>query len=418
MAFFGKKGKRLVLVSKFRLPDERGIGFALAMMAKALSEVGWQVEVWAPDRAQTESLERTDFWDYYRFKKGLFILRKFPVLELPAGTILEFLFGHIRYFLLSWVFSWRAFVSLWRSKREVVYVIVDAREVLVLLRMWRFLYHPFVIYEVHHRAYTWYDRLLEALGLSRVDCLVTNTQATADHYVGAGVKKERVLACHNGVDLADFDYRSKKRILREKLGLPKDRQIVGFGGRFTVLGLEKGISDLVKATRLLRRDQQKIFLVCVGGPADYVRKYQEEARALGVDKDCRFLDGVSVRKLYEYMRAFDVCVMPYPWHYHFAYSMSPLKMFEYMASKNPIVATDLPVVREVLKDKVNCVFVRPGDPSDLAAGISYLLDRPRIAAGISRRAFAEVASRCTWRARAKKISERVASRYSDRFLAR
>jgi glycosyltransferase involved in cell wall biosynthesis len=47
-----------------------------------------------------------------------------------------------------------------------------------------------------------------------------------------------------------------------------------------------------------------------------------------------------------------------------AEGMSPLKLFEYMAHGKPIVSSDLPVIREVLRDSVNSVLVSPDNPSD------------------------------------------------------
>ena len=40
--------------------------------------------------------------------------------------------------------------------------------------------------------------------------------------------------------------------------------------------------------------------------------------------------------------------------------MSPLKIFEYMSHKKPIIASDLPVIREVLNDK-NSILVEPNN---------------------------------------------------------
>jgi glycosyltransferase involved in cell wall biosynthesis len=98
--------------------------------------------------------------------------------------------------------------------------------------------------------------------------------------------------------------------------------------------------------------------------------------------------------------------------------MSPLKLFEYMASKNPIVTTALPVINEVLVDRRDAIFVKPSNAEDMARGIGLLIKNPILAAKISGKAFEEVSSHYTWMARAKRISDAIASRYTGQFLAK
>ena len=73
------------------------------------------------------------------------------------------------------------------------------------------------------------------------------------------------------------------------------------------------------------------------------------------------------------------------------YFTSPLKLFDYMAAGAPIVASDLPTVREVLTDGDNALLVPPGRPVDaLAAAIRRLLVNPGLADRLRRTAFEQV----------------------------
>ena len=69
---------------------------------------------------------------------------------------------------------------------------------------------------------------------------------------------------------------------------------------------------------------------------------------------------------------------------------SPLKLFEAMASGRPIVASDLPSIREVLTDGVNALLVPPGDVNILAVAISRLLGDAALRERLAARAFADV----------------------------
>lgn len=78
-----------------------------------------------------------------------------------------------------------------------------------------------------------------------------------------------------------------------------------------------------------------------------------------------------------------------------------MKLFEYMASGVPIVVSDLPSMREILKNNT-AVFFRPDDAGDLAGRILELLQDKALTDRISSQALSEV-GRYTWENRARKI---------------
>ncbi|MDP7691774.1 MAG: glycosyltransferase, partial [Vicinamibacterales bacterium] len=83
---------------------------------------------------------------------------------------------------------------------------------------------------------------------------------------------------------------------------------------------------------------------------------------------------------------------------------SPLKLFEYMASGRPIVASDLEPIREVLTDGQNARLVPPGEPAALATAVRELLADPAQAEQLARTAF-EQASSYSWSRRADRIEQ-------------
>jgi glycosyltransferase involved in cell wall biosynthesis len=87
--------------------------------------------------------------------------------------------------------------------------------------------------------------------------------------------------------------------------------------------------------------------------------------------------------------------------------MSPLKIFEYMAAGKPIVASDLPALREVLSD-ANSILIPSDDIDAWVEAVSRLRD-PNLRARLGQAAEEDFLARYTWRQRAVTIRDQVAA---------
>jgi glycosyltransferase involved in cell wall biosynthesis len=81
---------------------------------------------------------------------------------------------------------------------------------------------------------------------------------------------------------------------------------------------------------------------------------------------------------------------------------SPLKLFEYLATGRPIVATDSPAIREVLTDEVTALLVPAGDPSAMAAAMRRLATDAELAGRLGDAA-ATLAPEYDWSRRAERL---------------
>ena len=114
---------------------------------------------------------------------------------------------------------------------------------------------------------------------------------------------------------------------------------------------------------------------------------------------------VPYRDVPLYLGAADVLVLPNVSTVKISQEYtSPLKLFEYMGARRPIVASDLPSICEVLHHEANAYLVPPDNPRLLAEGILRLLHDPGLAEHLAKTAYAEV-QEYTWEKRAANISE-------------
>jgi len=82
---------------------------------------------------------------------------------------------------------------------------------------------------------------------------------------------------------------------------------------------------------------------------------------------------------------------------------SPLKIFEYMAAGKPIICSDLPVLREVLKDGNNALLCAADRPEQWVCALRRLQQEKELGGYIATRARADFLDHYTWQARAKGV---------------
>lgn len=129
-------------------------------------------------------------------------------------------------------------------------------------------------------------------------------------------------------------------------------------------------------------------------------------KQLAVQLDCAsrvtFTGPIPPADVAARLRDADVLILPNPPSAISSDFSSPLKLFEYMASGRPIVASDLPAFREVLRDGENALLVEAGNPQALVAGITRLKQDPDLGARLARQAGDDVRE-FTWARRAERL---------------
>lgn len=120
---------------------------------------------------------------------------------------------------------------------------------------------------------------------------------------------------------------------------------------------------------------------------------------------------VPHRETISYLTAFDILIAPYQTkvtaHGGIETSrwMSPLKIFEYMSHGKPIIASDLPVLREVLENERNALLVSPADIEAWLCAITRLRDEPELRQQLGQGALQDCTANYSWLSRARRVLE-------------
>jgi glycosyltransferase involved in cell wall biosynthesis len=378
---------KILYIANIRIPTEKAHGHQIMKMCEVFSEQGVDLQLIVPDKVNP-NLKKISPFDYYSIKNN-FTFKKIRVFD-PI-FLLKFKGNfYIKFQLL--IFNVRLFFYLLFNKitkKDILYT----RDEYLLPLLQRF--SKKVVWESHSlpKNIKYYLRFFK-------NChkILVLTQKIKDDLVNLGIKSENIYISPDAVALDIFDIDIDKNIARERLSLPKDKIILGYTGSLTTKGMDKGVEDIFKSLTYLPKE---ILFVAVGGAKQDINEYREKAKNLGVQQQVLFVEKISHSDLAIYQKVFDILLMPFPNEKHYAYYMSPLKMFEYMASQRPIVASDLPSIREVLNEN-NAIFCEPDNAKDLAHKIKKLIDNPSFGDKISQQAYADI-KKYTWGKRVKNI---------------
>ena len=218
-----------------------------------------------------------------------------------------------------------------------------------------------------------------------------------------GLLVSLLFVAHDAVDLGRFGNPITKSDARSELKLPDNRKIVGYAGS---LYEGRGVDVILKAAK---KTPDVCFFI-VGGNDNDILMWKSRAREMSVD-NVRFVGFVRHSMLPVYLFAADVLVMPHTEDCDIIEFTSPMKMFEYMASGRPIIASDFPVFREVLMHEKNALLVKPSDHNELASAMKRLLNDSVLTDKLAQQALLDVQN-FTWEKRASNIFEFMKKRAS------
>ena len=200
--------------------------------------------------------------------------------------------------------------------------------------------------------------------------------------------------------MSDADRQCQQEILLgASLDVSAYDMIVGyFGQLFPGRGIEiiQGVAAAIP---------HYAFIV-YGGNEKEIKSWREN----NTNKNLYFMGHLPPGKVRKAMAMMDVLLMPYQKTVSIGLNgvdtaqwMSPMKLFEYMSVGVPIISSDLPVLREVLTDRFNCLLVVPDDVMIWTEALGQLASSPELASSISGEAYEQFREEYNWGSRAQKI---------------
>jgi glycosyltransferase involved in cell wall biosynthesis len=252
------------------------------------------------------------------------------------------------------------------------------------------------IWELHRMEHFFFKRLLNVHTFRK---LIVISDALKRIYVNSSYLSENEIQVVPDAadDVLDF------KPLAKWTGRPKKLQVGYMGHLYKGRGIWV-ISELSK--RL-----PDIDFHLVGGTEEDNQYWKTQATSSNI----YFHGYVAPKDVYKWRNSCDVLIAPYQKKVFVVGGgvdtsrfMSPLKIFEYIASKKPVIVSDLPALREILEDH-QAIFVACDDLSQWAKALQKLDTNPELRNTIAEAAYKKFKHSYTWKKRATNILYGIAS---------
>lgn len=369
---------KIAYISNTRFPSERAHAVQIVQMCNAFVQQGHEVSLLVTNRATHIAQTPEDFYG----TPLLFSLERIPVPDI-AGNILKlskFLWPYV-YTVQKIIFALHVWRYVTKNKFECIY----GRDEWILMLLSYVTKIP-VVWESHEAKYLFAARRL----LHYSKNVVVISEGIRDFYIQKGIPTSKMLVAHDAIDGSFFEPTISKKDAREQLGIVSDVPVVMYIG-----GLDewKGVHTLFEA---VEGHTQEFGVYLIGGREEELKVYREKYPHV------HFLGPRPYKQLRDFQQAADILVIPNTAKNKLsAEYTSPLKLFAYMTSKIPIVASNIASITNVLSNE-HAFFFEADNPSSLSAVIEEVIQNPETASEKALQAY-ELSKEYTWNTRAEHI---------------
>ena len=369
----GDRMKKIVYVSNANIPSNSASSVHVMKMCEAFKKNGMDITLIIPNHYSKEKHKDTDIFTFYGVKE------KFPVKRI------KFIRKNVK------------------GIREIIYTIcavfyavlkrpdaIMTRKIMVA-RVAAMIGFPYIL-ELHTSTEPRRYSLEKTLQSKHMKKLIVISASLKEYMIEKyQIDGNQIEVLADAVNLADFEE------LDTTLQIGQEPLKIAYMGS---LFAGKGIETIVRLAALDTKNQYDLY--GERGPLDDWKKLAKE-----IHSKLHFKGQIANAKVPEILVQYDVLLMPYSnkvevYGEELTNWMSPLKMFEYMASGRIIISSDLPVIREILTDRKNAYLVEPDDANAWFEVVKEIENDRENARKIAECARQDV-KQYTWDERAKRI---------------
>ena len=316
----------IVIISNSAAPSKNASSLQVSKLCEALSILNHKVTLILPNTGTGQN-----YFSFYNIDRKFEILRLKLFKKFPTG---------ISYYLFS-------LIAIFKSLNISPDLLITRNYFAAFLLS---LFKKKVILEIHDtleiegRLIKILQKKLNFLNFNKIVKIVVTTKTLKKYFIDNwGVNEKKIQVLHNGTSLKS----------RFKLNHNKKIKIGYFGSIYK----SRGIEMILKLCKLDKRNEYIIY----GGTKKEVKKIKSSF----FGKNLIVNSHVPFKEISNKIKDIDVCILPYTKKITVSGDVgdiskytSPLKVFDYMVNGKLIICSDLPVLREVLKNNFNSILVK------------------------------------------------------------
>jgi glycosyltransferase involved in cell wall biosynthesis len=266
--------------------------------------------------------------------------------------------------LLTWIKIYR---YLKKEQFDIVYTHLFLTNLIVRAMAWLARVPVIIAFEhsIYYNKKPWQIKIDNFLSRVTKKIIVSKDSVAEFTAKQEKIEKEKFSVIPNPVVMPEKN-EAKLKALEKDLAFPKDAFIVLNLGRFSE---EKGQKYLIEAAEKVASKLGNIYFIIVGhGYLEQELKQEIENKRL--TNRCKIVIAPEDAKYYYYLS--DLFVLPS------LREGQSIVTYEAMFAGLPVIASDLPTIREIITDEENGLLVEPGNSKSIAEKIIFMYNHPNL----------------------------------------
>lgn len=368
------KKLNIVYIARSIIPSRTANSVNVMKMCSAFASLGHKVTLLAPFTKKLEEKGVNDIYEFYGVAKN------FEIKKLFSPNIK---------FLKKKIYSFRCLNQVKKIKPDLVY---GRDDIFAFYLTQKAGYKT--IFERHDNFIDDKYRLDESIFKKFIKenvnnyKLITNTQKLKEYYCKEyNLKSEHIHVASSATDVPkDFD------TIPDNCEKFRNTFNVGYIGKLAKM---RGIEIIIK----LAQNLPDMYFHIVGGNENDILHWKNES---GNINNIVFHGFINPKETYKYRNLCDVLLAPYINADELFDYMSPIKTFEYMASKTPMICSDSKIIRETINE--NCsILVENNDINSWINALQKLYNDSEFRKKLIEEAYQYCLENFTYQARCKKV---------------